>query len=69
MSARERLLEVAIRKGDRVAAINLAQALWHSGDVRRTAVVGMFLDPETLDSVSVSRYIPGVERTPHRRAS
>lgn len=38
----EGLLRVAPR-GDRIAAINIAQRLWHAGDVRRTAAVGMYL--------------------------
>lgn len=40
----ERLLRKAIERGDRIAAINLAQRLWHAGDVRRTAVVAMHLE-------------------------
>ena len=39
----ERLLRIALKRGDRIAAIDLAQRLWHAGDVRRTAVVGMYL--------------------------
>ena len=62
MSPLERLLERALLAGDRVGAIRLAQRLWNPGDLRRTAVVGMFLEPGTLDSVSGRVYIPGVER-------
>lgn len=43
-STLERLLELALRRGDRVAAVNLAQRLWHAGDIRRTAVVGLRAD-------------------------
>lgn len=40
----ERVLELALRRGDRVAAVNLAQQLWHAGDIRRSAIVGLRSD-------------------------
>lgn len=43
MTRLERLLAIALARGDRIAAINIAQRLWHAGDLRRAAVVGMYL--------------------------
>lgn len=43
-STTERQLLVAIERGDRIAAVNLAQRLWLAGDVRRTAVVALFVE-------------------------
>jgi len=48
MTATERQLARALRAGDRIAAINLAQRLWHAGDIRRTAVVAMHIDARTM---------------------
>lgn len=47
-SSLERLLSIALSRGDRVAAINLAQRLWHAGDIRRGAVVMNRVDARTL---------------------
>lgn len=44
MTRDERLLALALQRGDRIASIRLAQRLWHAGDIRRTAVVAMHLD-------------------------
>lgn len=38
----ERRLALALARHDRIAAVNLAQQLWHAGDLRRTAIVGMY---------------------------
>ena len=47
-STLERMLTLALTRGDRVAAIGLAQRLWHAGDVRRMAVLTMHVDAASL---------------------
>lgn len=41
----EKQIAEAMRRGDRIAAVNLAQRAWHAGDIRRTAIVGLRWNP------------------------
>lgn len=51
-----RALTLALSRGDRIASINLAQRRWHAGDVRRTAIVGLWADTRAnVEDIHVER--------------
>lgn len=41
LTREDRRLQTALRRGDRIAAIRLAQRLWSPGDLRRFAVLSL----------------------------
>lgn len=42
MQRLQRQLIEALNRGDRIAAITIAQRLWAAGDLRRTEIVGLY---------------------------